>query len=252
MTMKTLLILGGTTEGYKLAEAASTLPGLRVISSLAGRVGSPRLPVGEVRIGGFGGVAGLAAYLRQEKIDAVIDATHPFASRMGWNASDACAETGTALLRLERPAWRPVDGDRWLMAEDWPTAAAALRDAEPVARRVFLAIGRQELAHFTGLDDIWFLIRAVEAPDPSVTFAQSELLLARGPFREADDLALLRAHRIDTIVCKNSGGDATDGKLAAARKLGIKVVMLERPRRPDAACAPDVAQAIGWVKSHIQ
>jgi precorrin-6A/cobalt-precorrin-6A reductase len=250
MATKTLLILGGTTEGYKLAEAATTLPNLRVISSLAGRVGSPRLPVGEVRIGGFGGVAGLAAYLRQEKIDAVIDATHPFASRMGWNAAGACAETGTALLRLERPAWQPVEGDRWVMAEDWPAAAAALRDADPAARRVFLAIGRQELAHFTGLDDIWFLIRAVESPDPSVRFAQSELLLARGPFRATDELALLREHRIDTILCKNSGGDATDGKLAAARKLGIMVVMLQRPQRPALPSAPDVAQAIGWVKSH--
>jgi precorrin-6A/cobalt-precorrin-6A reductase len=242
---KTLLILGGTTEGYKLAEAAASLPGLRVVSSLAGRVGSPRLPAGETRIGGFGGIAGLAEYLRQEKIDAVIDATHPFASRMGWNAAGAGAETGTALLRLARPAWQPVAGDRWSMAEDWPQAAAALREA--AAHRVFLAIGRQELAHFTGLDDIWFLIRAVEAPDTTMQFAQSELLLARGPFRYADELALLREHRIDTIVCKNSGGDATDGKLTAARELGIRVIMLQRPERPAVASAPDVAAAMAWL-----
>jgi len=248
---KTLLILGGTTEGYRLAEAAVSLPKLRVVSSLAGRVGSPRLPAGEVRIGGFGGIAGLAAFLRQEKIDAVIDATHPFASRMGWNAAGACAETGTALLRLERPAWQPVDGDRWSMAEDWPQAAAALRDADPAARRVFLAIGRQELAHFTGLDNIWFLIRAVEAPDPALQFAQSELLLARGPFRYADELALLRDHRIDTIVCKNSGGEATDGKLTAARELGIRVVMLQRPERPALPSASDIASAIDWLLEHM-
>jgi precorrin-6A/cobalt-precorrin-6A reductase len=251
MTTRTLLILGGTTEGYKLAEAATALPELRVVSSLAGRVGSPRLPAGEVRIGGFGGIPGLADYLRQEKIDAVIDATHPFASRMGWNAAGACAETGTALLRLERPAWQPVDGDRWVMAEDWPKAATALRDADPAARRVFLAIGRQELAHFAELDDIWFLIRSVEAPDSSVRFAQSELLLARGPFREADERTILRDHHIDTILCKNSGGDATDGKLTAARALGIRVIMLQRPRRPDVPSAPDVAMATSWLESYI-
>jgi precorrin-6A/cobalt-precorrin-6A reductase len=250
MTGRTALILGGTTEGYKLAEAAMTLPDLRVISSLAGRVGNPRLPVGEVRIGGYGGPAGLAAYLRQEKIDAVIDATHPFASRMGWNAAEACAETGTALLRLERPAWQPVAGDRWAQVESWPAAADALRgDATmPAAQRVFLALGRQELGHFTALRDIWFLIRSVEAPDTGMHFAQSELLLARGPFRYEDELALLKQHRIDTIVCKNSGGDATDGKLTAARDLGLRVVMLDRPRRPDLPSAPDVPMAMAWLR----
>lgn len=253
MTTRTLLILGGTTEGYKLAEAAVTLPGLRVISSLAGRVGNPRLPAGEVRIGGYGGEAGLADYLRREKIDAVIDATHPFAARMGRNAAEACAATAIALLRLERPAWQPVDGDRWSEVDSWPAAAAALRgdEAIPPARRVFLALGRQELSHFTGLDNIWFLIRSVEAPDDGVTFAKSELLLARGPFRYADELALLRQHGIDTIVCKNSGGDATDGKLIAARHLGLRVVMLRRPRRPDLPTAPDVTAAMAWLQERI-
>ena len=250
MTTRTLLILGGTTEGYKLAEAAVSLPGLRVISSLAGRVGNPRLPAGEVRIGGYGGPAGFAAYLRQEQIDAVIDATHPFASRMGWNAAEACAATDTALLRLERPAWRPIAGDRWTQVDAWPEAAAALRGdgTTPPARRVFLALGRQELGHFTGLDDIWFLIRSVEAPDAAIQFAQSDLLLARGPFHYADELALLKQHRIDTIVCKNSGGEATDGKLTAARDLGLRVVMLDRPRRPDLPSVPDVPAAIAWLK----
>jgi precorrin-6A/cobalt-precorrin-6A reductase len=250
MTIKTLLILGGTTEGYKLAEAAIALPGLRVISSLAGRVGAPRQPAGEMRIGGFGGITGLADYLRQEKVDAIIDATHPFASRMGWNAAGASAETGAQLLRLERPAWQPVAGDRWTMVASWPDAAVALRET-PAAIRVFLAIGRQELAHFAGLDDIWFLIRSVDAPDPAIRFAQSELLLARGPFRYADELALLKQHRIDIIVCKNSGGDATDSKLTAARDLGLRVVMLDRPRRPDLPSAPDVLAAIAWLQQHI-
>jgi precorrin-6A/cobalt-precorrin-6A reductase len=250
MTNKTLLILGGTTEGYKLAEAAVALPGLRVISSLAGRVGSPRLPAGEVRIGGFGGITGLADYLKHEHIGAMIDATHPFASRMGWNAAGASAETGTPLLRLERPAWRPVEGDRWTEIDDWPEAAMALREDDRMqpAQRVFLALGRQELAHFTDLDHIWFLIRSVEPPDPSLYFAQSQLLLARGPFRYEDERALLAQHRIDTIVCKNSGGAATDGKLTAARDLGLRVIMLRRPRRPDLPSAPDVAGAMDWLR----
>jgi precorrin-6A/cobalt-precorrin-6A reductase len=253
MTTRTLLILGGTTEGYKLAEAAAALPGLRVISSLAGRIGNPRLPVGEVRIGGYGGPAGLADYLREQHVDAVIDATHPFASRMGWNAAEAAAATGIALLRLERPAWQPVAGDRWTQVESWPAAAEALRgDATmPSARRIFLALGRQELGHFTGFDDAWFLIRSVEAPDPAIRFAQSELLLARGPFRYEDELALLKQHEIDTIVCKNSGGDATDGKLAAARALGLRVVMLDRPPRPDLPSAPDVPAALTWLQDHL-
>lgn len=253
MTIRTLLILGGTTEGYKLAEAAVALPGLRVISSLAGRVGNPRLPMGEVRIGGYGGPAGLADYLRQERVDAVIDATHPFASRMGWNAAAACAATGTDLLRLERPAWQPIARDRWTQVENWPAAAEALQGnaTTPPAARVFLALGRQELGHFTALRETWFLIRSVEAPDAAVQFAQSELLLARGPFRYEDELALLTQHRIDTVVCKNSGGDATDGKLAAARDLGLRVVMLDRPRRPDLPSAPDVAAAREWLQDKL-
>jgi precorrin-6A/cobalt-precorrin-6A reductase len=249
MPGKTLLILGGTTEGYQLAEAAVALPNLRVISSLAGRVATPRLPAGEVRIGGFGGSAGLADYLKHEQVGAVIDATHPFASRMGWNAAGAQAATGIPLLRLERPAWQPTAGDRWIEVDDWPAAASALSgdDLAAPAKRVFLAIGRQELAHFSGLDNIWFLIRSVEAPDATLHFTQAELLLARGPFQYQDELALLRQHRIDTIVCKNSGGTATDGKLAAARDLGIAVVMLRRPLRPVLPTAADVTAAITWL-----
>ncbi|HWU00374.1 MAG TPA: precorrin-6A/cobalt-precorrin-6A reductase, partial [Terriglobales bacterium] len=168
-------------------------------------------------------------------------------------AAEAAATAGTALLRLERPAWQPVAGDRWTQIESWPAAAAALRgDATtPAAKRVFLALGRQELGHFTGLDDAWFLIRSVEAPDATIRFAQSELLLARGPFRYEDELALLKDHRIDTIVCKNSGGAATDGKLTAARALGLLVVMLDRPRRPDLPSAPDVPAAIDWLRERL-
>jgi precorrin-6A/cobalt-precorrin-6A reductase len=242
-----VLILGGTSEAMDLASrlvAGDT--GWRVISSLAGRVANPRLPPGEVRVGGFGGGAGLAAYLRQENIAAMVDATHPFARRMGWNAAEAAAHANVPLLRLGRPAWVPQPGDRWVMVDDWDQAVAHLRGR---AHRVFLALGRQELAPFTALDDVFFVIRSVDAPDPSLHFAQAELILARGPFRLEDERALLRAHRIDCIVCKNSGGTATDGKLIAARELGIEVIMQSRPPRPDAPAVPDVAAAIDWLRT---
>lgn len=241
----TVLVLGGTTEGYALAGALAERPGLQVISSLAGRTASPRLPPGEVRVGGFGGAEGLAAFLAERRVAAVVDATHPFASTMGWNAAQACRSAGFPLLRLERPAWRPAEGDRWDEVDDWAGAVAALGHG---AARVLLAVGRQELEPFAGLDAVWFLIRSVDAPDPLPPFARAEILLARGPFRLEDEHALLRACGIDTIVCKNSGGAATDAKLAAARELGIRVVMKRRPRRPDLPAAATVAEAAAWVE----
>lgn len=238
-----ILILGGTAEAYALADALAQRPGLRVISSLAGRTGAPRLPIGEVRVGGFGGVSGLAAYLHDNAIDAVMDCTHPFASRMGWNAAEACAAVAVPLLRLERPAWVRQDGDLWDEVDDWAEAVALVGAR---SRRVLLAVGRQDVAPFAGLDRVWFLIRSVEAPSPMPPFAQAEILLSRGPFSEASERGLLTAHRIDTIVCKNSGGP-TDAKLAAARALGVRVVMKQRPPRPQTAKAATVAEALDWL-----
>ncbi|MBK8158505.1 MAG: cobalt-precorrin-6A reductase [Rhodospirillaceae bacterium] len=242
---KAILILGGTGEGIALAEALQAVPGLRVISSLAGRVANPKLPVGEVRIGGFGGVAGLVAYLRANGIAAVIDATHPFARRMGWHAAEAAVAARIPLLRLERPAWVAQAGDNWTLVDDWDGAVEILRKS---ARRVFLALGRQELAPFTALDKIAFVIRAVERPDAEIKFADAEIVLARGPFHLDDERALLQAHRIDCIVCKNSGGSATDAKLQAARELGIHVVIQRRPPRPEATQVSTVAAAVDWVR----
>lgn len=240
-----ILILGGTTEAYALADILASKPGLRVVTSLAGRTANPRLPAGETRIGGFGGVTGLVDYLREEGIAAVVDATHPFASAMGWNAAEACRSTGLPLLRLERPAWAPQPGDRWTQVADWDAAVADMRDGG--SKRVFLAVGRQELPPFAGLDDIWFLIRVVTPPDPMPTFRAHELLLSRGPFDLEGERALLDTHRIDTIVCKNSGGDATSDKLIAARERGIRVIMRERPKRPNVQLAASVEDAVGWV-----
>jgi precorrin-6A/cobalt-precorrin-6A reductase len=239
-----VLILGGTTEGYALAEALAGRPGLGVTSSLAGRTSNPRRPKGDLRIGGFGGAEGLAFHLREAQVGAVIDATHPFARRMGWNAAAACAEAGVPLLRLERPAWVAGEGDRWNEVDDWDEAATLVGQT---ARRALLALGRQELAPFAGLDAVWFLIRSVDPPDPMPPFAQAELLLARGPFTLEGERELLRSRGVDTIVCKNSGGGATDSKLIAARESGIRVVMRRRPPRPDTPRAATVAEAVAWV-----
>ncbi len=244
-TSPSVLILGGTTEAYDLAAALVARGGLRVVTSFAGRTKSPRLPAGEWRSGGFGGADGLADYLRAEKFNAVIDATHPFAAAMAFNAAEACARENVALLRLERAPWRPGPGDRWTEVDTLDDAADILRRD---AKRVLMAVGRQELAPFVGLDDVWFLIRSVEAPDPMPAFKNFELLLSRGPFEVADERELLRDRRIDRIVCKNSGGTATQAKLIAARELGIKVIMKRRPPRPNLPIAYTFDDAIAWLK----
>jgi precorrin-6A/cobalt-precorrin-6A reductase len=239
-----ILILGGTAEAYVLAEALAQRPELRVITSLAGRTSAPRIPAGALRLGGFGGPEGLADYLRRERIAAVVDATHPFASRMGWNAAAGCAAAGVNLLRLERPAWQPGPGDRWMTVETWDQAIPRLAAG---ARCVLLAIGSRDLSAFAQLRAIRFLVRAVEKPDALADFAQADFVQARGPFTLAAERDLLQTHGIDTIVCKNSGGAATDAKLAAARELGITVLMHARPQRPPCATVPDIGKAIAWL-----
>ena len=241
-----VLILGGTTEGYALADALASDGRWDPVSSLAGRTANPRPPAGAMRVGGFVGPDGLARWLVDAGIAAVIDATHPFASRMGWNAATACAETGVPLLRLERPRWTPGPDDAWTLVADWAQAVAALRQTR--ARRVLLAVGRQEVAPFAALPDVWMLIRSVQAPEPMPAFAHAEVLLARGPFSLDSEMGLLRTRAIDTIVCKNSGG-ATDAKLAAARALGVRVVMRDRPRRPETATVASVDEAKGWLNA---
>lgn len=244
-----ILILGGTGEALKLAEslcAAGT--DWQVISSLAGRVAEPRLPPGDIRVGGFGGGAGLAHYLSAEKISFMIDATHPFARRMGWNAAEATEATGVPLVRLARQAWQAQPGDKWTEVDDWESAVALLRGR---FSRVFLALGRQELAPFTALKDTAFVIRSVEPPDPALKFAQADFVLARGPFRLADERALLLQHQIDAIVCKNSGGSATAAKLEAARELEIDVIMQRRPPRPDVPQVDSIAGVIDWLRVRL-
>jgi precorrin-6A/cobalt-precorrin-6A reductase len=241
-----VLVLGGTRDGYDLATAlvqSDDRAKFAVTSSLAGRTASPLVPPGDVRIGGFGGVAGLAAYLVREGIDAVVDATHPFAATISRNAVLACECAAVSLLALERPRWMPVRGDRWVRVPD--VAAASLR-ARELGARIFLTIGRQGIAPFATIEDRWFLVRAIDPPQAPLP-PRHELLLARGPFALANELATLRAHAIDVVVTKDSGGDATLPKLMAARELGIPVVIVDRPVASGAPSVTNIDAVVAWL-----
>lgn len=238
-----VLILGGTTDGAALATHCATLPGVEIISSLAGRVREIARPAGAVRVGGFGGADGLAAYLEAERIDGVVDATHSFAARISAHAAQACATARVPLLALVRPPWTAIPGDRWHDAADMSHAAAIVAT---MGTRVFLTVGRQELAPFATCSDRWFLIRTIDAPDVPLP-PQHTLLRARGPFARDEEEVLLREHAIDVLVSKNSGGDATYPKIEAARNLGIPVVMVQRPPRSPVPYVETVAEAVTWV-----
>jgi precorrin-6A/cobalt-precorrin-6A reductase len=239
-----LLVLGGTGEARALVDALVGFAGLTVITSLAGRTLTPRLPQGEVRTGGFGGAAGLARYIEEAAIDLVIDASHPYAAAISGHAVEACQSTGRPLLRLERPAWRPERGDRWLIVD---SLVAAAEVAPLVAERALLAIGVKELAAFADVETVWFLVRLVDAPPAPLPIKRHEILLGRGPFEQAAEVALIRHHGIDLIIAKNSGGRATYGKIAAARTLGLPVMLLRRPPLPPAETADGIAAAVAWV-----
>ena len=240
--MLTVLVLGGTSEARALAAELAGRPGLRVISSLAGRVRNPVLPAGEVRVGGFGGAAGLADWARAEGVHAVVDATHPFAETISAHAVAACAQTGLPLLRLTRPGWLEQPGDDWHYVGSLAEAAAILPS---LGRRIFLTTGRQGLPAFAALpsaiqDRLWFLIRCVDPPSGPMP-ANHEVLLARGPYTREAERALMRRFAINVLATKDSGGSLTAGKLAAARDLGIPVVMVRRPAPP---AAPSVGPVV--------
>ncbi len=236
-----ILVLGGTAEARELAGALDAA-GVPVTSSLAGRVSRPRLPAGEVRIGGFGGPDALARWLTEYGVVAVLDATHPFAERISASAATACAHAGVPLLRLQRPGWSERAGDRWHWVDDLDAAAAAI---PPLGERVLLTTGRQGLAAFAGVHDAWFLVRCVEQPDPPLP-AQHQLLLDRGPYTLDGELALINEHRIDLVVTKDSGGVHTESKLDAARERGLPVIVVRRPPRPNVASVATVADALAW------
>lgn len=235
-----VLLLGGTAEGRALAKRLR--PDIDIVSSLAGRVPDPALPVGPVRIGGFGGVEGLRRWLLDERIDAVIDATHPFAATMTAHAAEACGELQMPHLVLARPAWDPGSA---IVVESDSKAAEAV--AQERFSRVFLTTGRSGTKAFAD-SDAWFLIRAVTEPDPASLPGRHQLVLSRGPYRYDGEAALMRHHRIDALVTKNSGGEMTRAKLDAAVALGIPVVMVARPPLPAGVTAVgSVDEAAEWV-----
>jgi precorrin-6A/cobalt-precorrin-6A reductase len=235
--------LGGTAEARELADAlASARPELVVVTSLAGRTLQPLAPAGQVRFGGFGGATGLVRYLTEETVAALVDATHPFARTIAANAAQAAATTGLPYLKLLRPPWRAVPGDDWREVADLPAAAGLL----PPAARVFLAIGRMELQSFSHREDLKPLVRLVDPPSAPLPI-KAEVVLGRGPFVLEDELELLRRHRIGWLVCKNSGGDSTEAKLAAARQLGLPVFMVARPPAPGPSVAT-VAEVLLWLR----
>ncbi|MGU3499248.1 cobalt-precorrin-6A reductase [Mycobacterium sp. C31M] len=235
-----VLLLGGTAEARALA--ARLHPEIAVISSLAGRVPDPALPVGEVRIGGFGGADGLAAWLRDNNIAAVVDATHPFAATITGNAARAAAAVGLPHLALARPAW--PHGDAIVVNSDVEAAAVVTRSGYA---RVFLTTGRSGTAAFREVD-AWFLIRAVTAPEPQLLPARHQLLLSRGPYDVDGELKLLQEFAIDALVTKNSGGSMTHAKLDAAAEAGVPVVMVDRPALPAGVhTVPTVDAAVAWL-----
>jgi precorrin-6A/cobalt-precorrin-6A reductase len=240
--MVRLLLLGGTAEARALASRLH--PDVRVISSLAGRVPDPALPVGEVRIGGFGGAEGLQRWLAESGVDGVIDATHPFAATITANAATACRALDLPHLLLARPSW--PNGIAIVVESDTQAAEVVVGNGYS---RVFLTTGRTGVGAFARVD-AWFLIRAVTPPDGGALPLRHHLLLSRGPYRYDDELKLLRVHRIDALVTKNSGGDMTRAKVDAADALGVPVVMVDRPPLPDGVSAVStLAEAEAWVRA---
>ncbi|HZU91257.1 MAG TPA: cobalt-precorrin-6A reductase [Stellaceae bacterium] len=246
MDVRHLLILGGTAEAGALARAATARFGaaLRVTTSLAGRTERPGPIPGHVRIGGFGGAAGLAAYLVDERVDRLIDATHPFAARISAAARLACAAVGVPRLLLLRPPWRRHPLDRWIEVDDMPGAAEIVAH---MARRAWLTVGSGEVACFAGATGVHFLVRLIAPPPRPLPLRSYELVLGRGPFTLSGERHLLRRYAIDLLVTKASGGGATEAKLVAARELSVPVVMIRRPPRETGEAVATIEAALDWL-----
>jgi precorrin-6A/cobalt-precorrin-6A reductase len=242
--MPRILILGGTTEARMLGESLAGRGDLDVTLSLAGRTASPVPHAVPIRVGGFGGVAGLADYLAKERIDVLIDATHPYAAVISANAAAAARQTGARFVALRRPAWTAVEGDRWIEVSDTSAAVSAIGIE---GRCVFVALGRNELAPFSGAPQHRYLIRSVDPVVPPLSLPSVAYVTARGPFSEADDRALMTAHGIEVVIAKNSGGPAAYGKIAAARALGIEVILVRRSPAPSGPSVESVGAALAWL-----
>lgn len=239
-----VLILGGTAEARALAAELHELA-VPYLSSLAGRVQQPRLPVGEVRIGGFGGATALRAWITDHDCRAVIDATHPFAQQISRNAAEATTPIPVPLIAFRRPEWVPTADDRWTVVDDITAAASAVSD---VGRRIMVTTGRQDVTAFAGDDSAFYVIRVVDPPTGDLP-RHHRIIRSRGPYDLASELTLLRDNDIDTLVTKNSGGEHTRAKLVAARELGVRVVMVARPPSPSGV---DIVDTLDEVISRLR
>ena len=243
-----VLLLGGTRAAVELARAFASNPNVDATYSLAGRTRRPTPVPIPARTGGFGGPDGLAAYLRDEKIDLVVDATHPFAETMSANAALACDRAAVPRLALHRPPWAREPGDRWVEVRD---AGGAARVLPGLGERALLTVGSRGLTPFAALPGVSFVVRAVEPPAAALDPARFEIVLARGPFDFDSERRLLESRAIDVLVTKNSGGAAARPKVEAARALGLPVVMIDRPPPPPGERVDSVGAAIAWVEAHL-
>jgi precorrin-6A/cobalt-precorrin-6A reductase len=239
-----VLILGGTTEASRLATLIAGDPRFDAILSLAGRTSAPKAQPVRTRTGGFGGADALARWLRDEKIEAVIDATHPFADQISTNAVAACRQAGVPIASIVRPQWRAQAGDRW---QSVPSAEAAAIALGEVPRRVFLVLGRQELSAFAEAPQHRYIARVIEPPETSPLPPHLNLLQARGPFDRDAEIELLTAEKTEVVVSKNSGGSATYAKIEAARMLGLPVIMIARPDKPAGHVVGSPEEAVAWL-----
>ncbi|WP_428484808.1 cobalt-precorrin-6A reductase [Rhodopila sp.] len=242
-----LLILGGTTEASILVRRIAGRRDINAVLSFAGRTRSPTPPPIPFRIGGFGGVAGLTTYLIERKTDAVIDATHPFAVQMSRNAAAACHDLGLPLAVLTRPPWRRTQDDRWTSVADM---AAAVRALGGQPRTVFLTVGSLGLAAFADAPQHRYIVRTIDPPDAIGILLSHCLIVARGPFSLENEITLMRDARVEVLVTKNSGGTATEAKLAAARALGIDVIIIERPAPEPVPAFEAVEDILTWIDAH--
>ena len=243
-----VLILGGTGEAVALARRLESRAEFDVVTSLAGRTRRPAPIPGRVRSGGFGGVEGLSAWLETEGVAAVVDATHPYAATISRHARLACDGLGIARVQLRRPAWSRVEGDAWTGVASMEAAANTVAGTPVSAQgRVFLSTGARDLQAFGHLRTTRFLVRLVDAPPEPLPLAESDLIVDRGPFAVEDERALFLDRDVELLVSKNSGGTATYAKLAAARELGVPVVMVDRPDPEPGTAAETAEEALRWL-----
>ena len=243
-----VLILGGTGEARELAARLAARGHMDVVLSLAGRTRDPLPYPVPLRIGGFGGPAGLADYIHERQIDLMIDATHPFAAQMSRHAALAAAETRVQFFALSRPAWQKAAGDRWI---DAGSVADAVGKLGKDARRVFVTLGRQELQPLSDAPHHSYLVRSVDPIDPPLSVPDARYIRARGPFVLDAERELLANEKIEAVLAKNSGGEATYAKIAAARELGIEVVLVRRPERAGVQTVEKVLDAVSLVHQRL-